>query len=625
MAYEPKSAVKDKDYELYNVVYTAFTGDGKTINDVDLMDYHANRNSFRWTPFRRKKTDGGFEFIACPYISEQSYPTWSHDWLNDTEYEDKNIYSFIQDKTFTLIIYDSRDYDSVLTKDIVVKQYQTGYHRDTEDWKKDGVVIYDVADDSTDYPTYESTCFFDLNCLKESKVDEVFLCGYNIPANMVRQFAQSGERVFVFENNPFKINAIRSILRAQYDVKLCVSKISTKAYQAYSLFRDPIGNIKPEDNKGLKILKDYSNAITNSFTDYKEWQYLEKVKKAFEIKVKEEDEINDDGSIKTKGWRSQLVDILFGAEPGSFDLTLSETTGSVSEFMNDLENKKLLWVGDVVAINTENTPTFAEVDKLIHIDRKYSQILTFYKNNADFWTVNIYKTERELLNPISCVKAETKNAFGVQNIWYTPTGIPVVKVEDFYQGRISAVKWYNVSGKRSIPVNNYVIDNNKYEYVFDTDLQQYVKFDAEKYRAESLKSPNVTIHYAEDIYCPFDLLEETKPTQEPTAETEPTQEPTAETEPTQEPEQKVIKKRGDVIKNPYMVNNKLQTYSLSKDNSNLVFNIVYPDTIDIDFNKISLIDMLRNKYYCQGNKYVVTCSLTDKQMYECLKTKSIMG
>ena len=148
----------------YNVVYTAFTGDGKTVNDVDLMDYHANRNSFRWTPFRRKKTDGGFEFIACPYISEQSYPTWSHDWLNDKEYEDKNIYSFIQDKTFTLIIYDSRDYDSVLTKDIVVKQYQTGYHRDTEDWKKDGVVIYDVADDRTDYPTYESTCFFDLTC-----------------------------------------------------------------------------------------------------------------------------------------------------------------------------------------------------------------------------------------------------------------------------------------------------------------------------------------------------------------------------------------------------------------------------------------------------------------------------
>ena len=34
MAYEPKSAVKDKDYELYNVVYTAFTGDGKTINEV---------------------------------------------------------------------------------------------------------------------------------------------------------------------------------------------------------------------------------------------------------------------------------------------------------------------------------------------------------------------------------------------------------------------------------------------------------------------------------------------------------------------------------------------------------------------------------------------------------------
>ena len=99
-------------------------------------------------------------------------------------------------------------------------------------------------------------------------------------------------------------------------------------------------------------------------------------------------------------------------------------------------------------------------------------------------------------------------------------------------------------------------------------------YDPRSAGAESLKSPNVAIHYAEDIYCPFDLLEETEPTQEPTEETsqEPTQEPTEETspdtteetshEPTQEPEQKVIKKHaGDVIKNPYMVNNKLQTYS----------------------------------------------------------------
>lgn len=570
MAYEPIKAGEDKSFELYNIVYPAYVESGE-VDTVSLGAFFEERNKLKWTPFYRlDKEDGSFEFKIVPYIYDETKDSWRDNWINDKSHSDKNIYSFIQDKTFTLIIYNSQDHDSVLTKDIIIKQYTQSYNRNVADWKENGVVIYDVIKGESEYDTFEGTKYFDLNCLKHSPIDEVFLCGYIVESNLVRQFAQSGERLFIFESNPLKINDVRSILRAQADVKFCTSKTSTKAYQAYTLFRDPIGNIKPEDNEGLRVLKLYSDAVTNSFDSFDRWKDLEKAKILFEEKIEDID------------WRKSLVDALFGTKDDTVDfvyenINLDFNKTNPSNFIDALETKGLNWTGNAVAINTEEIPTFAEVNHYIHDERAYDQIITFYKADDKFWTVNVYKTERDVLNAISTVEAKAKNAQGIQNIWYTPTGIPVVKVEDFYEGKICSVKWYNVSGKRNIPVNNYINDS-KGKYVFDISQQKYVEFDKPEY--DDSKVPGKVPHYV-GTTTPIDEA--------------------------------------------FKIGSRYQFYSLSEDKSNLIFDKVYPDTGDIDFNNVSLIDKFRNKYYCQGNKYVVTCSLTDKQMYECLKTKSIMG
>lgn len=578
MAYEPIKAGEDKPFELYNVVYPAYKKSGE-VDKVSLGAFFDERNKLKWTPFYRlDKEDGSFEFKIVPYIYDESKDTWIDSWINNNSHEDKNIYAFIQDQTFTLIIYNSQDHDSILTKDIIVKQYTDSYNREVTNWKDNGVIIYDVIKGESEYNTFEGAKYFDLNSLKESPIDEVFLCGYIVEANLVRQFAQSGERLFIFESNPLKINDVRSILRAQADVKFCTSKTSTKAYQAYTLFRDPIGNIKPEDNEGLRVLKLYSDAATNSFDSFDKWKDLEKAKILFEEKI-----LDDNQNADNLTWRQTLVNALFGTKNDNVDFEFEDINldfndeNPSSNFITALETKGLNWTGNAVAINTEEIPTFAEVNHYIHDERKYDQIITFYKANDKFWTVNVYKTERDVLNAISIVNAKTKNAQGIQNIWYTPTGIPVVKVEDFYEGRICSVKWYNVSGTRNIPVNNYVYDSNG-KYVFDISQQKYVEFDKPEYTASNV--PGKVPHYV-GTTTPID--------------------------------------------DAYKIGSRYQFYSLSEDKTNLLFDEVYPDTADIDFNNISLIDKFRNKYYCQGNKYVVTCSLTDKQMYECLKTKSIMG
>lgn len=580
MAYEPIKAGEDnkQSFELYNVVYPAYNESGE-VDKVSLGAFFDERNKLKWTPFYRlDKEDGSFEFKTVPYIYDEQKDPWIDSWINDKSHEDKNIYAFIQDKTFTLIIYNSQDHDSILTKDIIVKQYTDSYNREVANWKDNGVIIYDVIKGESEYDTFEGTKYFDLNSLKESPIDEVFLCGYIVEANLVRQFAQSGERLFIFESNPLKINDVRSILRAQADVKFCTSKTSTKAYQAYTLFRDPIGNIKPEDNDGLRVLKLYSDAATNSFDSFDKWKDLEKSKILFEEKILDDSKNTDDLT-----WRQTLVNALFGTKNDTVDFVYEDINldfndkNPSSAFITALETKGLNWTGNAVAINTEEIPTFAEVNHYVHDERAYDQIITFYKADDKFWTVNVYKTERDVLNAISIVNAQSKNAQGIQNIWYTPTGIPVVKVEDFYEGKICSVKWYNVSGTRNIPVNNYVLDSNG-KYVFDIAQQKYVEFDKPEYTASNV--PGKVPHYVGTA---------------------------------------------DPIEDAYKIGSRYQFYSLSEDKTNLLFDEVYPDTADIDFNNISLIDKFRNKYYCQGNKYVVTCSLTDKQMYECLKTKSIMG
>lgn len=557
--HKPLSALDNENFELYNVVYTGS-------NNEDLYEFFQNRNSLKWTPYRKSVDENGeISFVVSPKISENDYEKWLNNW-NEDSYTDKNVYSVVRDKEFTIIIYNSTDCDSVLTKDIVLKQYEKVYNRNTADWKIDGVITYNIITNTPEQVTFEGKNIFDLNCIKDIKIKEVFLCGYDISDSLFRQMTQLSERVFVFENNVFKINAIRSVLKTN-NTKLCTSKTSTKAYQAYMLLRDPIGNIKRTDNKGVEILKDYSDAVMNAFIDYSDWEHCEKVKYAFENKITDDD------------WRGKLVEVLFGSEK-SIDISLDlESAATVleteSEFAKLLDDKKyLLWAGDVIAVNTKYTPTFADVNKLIHDDRKYSKIVTFYKDNEDFWTVNIYKADRDLCNEKRCGEALSQNHLGVQNVWYTETGIPVVKVENIRNNDIIGVKWYNVSGKRPVQVNHYVPNFNGGQYVFDKYYKDYFTF--------TKKSDGEIIYDG-------------------------------------------IADENQKDKSPLVLNGKLQTYSLSGESTNITFKHVYPDLSDINFNKISLIDLLRHKYYCSGNKYVVSCSLTDKQMYDCLKTKSIMG
>ena len=563
--YTPVTASEDK-FELYNVVY-------KASEDVDLKDYLKNRNSFKWTPYVKvvNELTGEYKFESLPKLTTKLDINNTREvtnWIDDfkKEYNNSDIYSLIQDKTFTLIIFDSRDYDSILTKDIIVKQYETAYGRDVKDWHKDGVIIYDSFENKSSFTTIDGTNYFDLNCLKETAIDEVFLCGYNIDNNLFKQFARSNERVFVFESNPYKINTIRSLIRTSYDVHFCMSKTSTKAYQAYTLFRDPIGNIKTTDNPGLEILKNYSDINTFSFEDCSQWQQLEKTYKWFEDKVKDD------------AWREKLVNVLFGdfktPDKAKKDLGFDEIDSIVIEdnekFNEDLNNYSYRWTNNVVAVNTREIPTYNQVNQLIAVERKYDQIITFYKNDSDFWIVKAYKVDREVKNGISITVAEPKDKDGVQIIWYTPTGVPVVKVVEY-----DGVKWYNVSGKRKVNANYYEFDKSG-NYIYDASKYQYVEFT-----------------WSDDSSDHYPIV------------------------------------NGEKFDNAFRKDGKIQTYKkLDKTNgypNYITFDIVYADTIDIDFNNLSLIELLRNSYYCQGNKFAITASLNDRQMYECLKTKSILG
>lgn len=546
--YVPKTT-GEENFELYNVVYSVSDEEG-------LKDYFKNRNHLTWTPYIKVETEDEYYFTQLPKIEGKiTEIEWIKNFKNNYK---SDIYSFILDKTFTLIIFNSRDVDSVLTKDIIIKQYQSVYGRNIEDWKKDGVIIYDIAKDRTLYPTIDGKYYFNFCSLQDNSIDEIFLCGYDVDSNVIKQFVKSNEKVFIFENNPLKINLIKSFSRNSNNMHYCMTNSQIKAYQAYTLFRDPIGNIKTNDNKALEILKDYSDMITISFKTCEEWQRLEKIKIWFERKVEDNE------------WRGKFINCLFGEnEYLMYEEAELENAKDSDAFSEDLKHFSNQWTDNTIAINTRAIPSYNQVNKLISTKKEYNKIVIFFKSDAGYWSLMVFKVDRKLENGISIDKADSIDPITkIQNKWYTEQGIPVIKVDNLYE-----VLWYNMIGKNPIPANYYELDLDNGNYIFDTKNRKYMKF-VWNDEASSNRYPLVN---------------------------------------------------NKKINNAYKINDVYQTYRLIEDNKHIVFDTVYKTKDDIEFNQMNLFEKLKNKYYCRGNKYFVNCSLTDKQIYDCLKAKSILG
>lgn len=604
--------------ELYIVAYSVESGDSE-----DLKRFYGERKNIRRKCFAKNSDNtGNITFVDWTEVNatDTEEGKFCDDWINNrniyaTEHgvtPDYNIYVFntgdIEKGTkivFTLIMFDSRDDDSILCKDIVVKQYKESYKRNIENWKEDGVIVYDIAKGESVYPTYEGSHIFDPTLLAETDVDEVFICGYNIDKTLLNRFALNKEKLFIFESNPYKINEIRSTLRNQFSGRLCMSKTTSKALQAFTLFKDPIGNIKPEDNDALKVLKDYSDALCNNFTAFENWSYLAKVKMAFETKVQ---------SNRDKFF-GDLVDCLFNVSSKTINFDSNIEIADNNIFDNVVKNYPLKWTGDILALNTEEIPTPNQVYKLVSGDfyedtsgplidaegnylltdpngdklfndgsedikvikggRNYSKIVTFYKKENKFWTVNVYSAPRLLANGISIHDAQEYDSNNSPKRWYTPTGVPVMKVttnDPKFAKRVIDVRWFNISGKRNVQVNAF--EENEYgQYVFNCENEWYELYSKEKHEKGG---------YGED----YDFGKKY------------------------------------YLKNASSINPR--RFNKVSGSQNIQFDIVYEDSEDVDFNALSLISYMSNKYLCNGNKYVVEASMTDKQLYECLRTKSLV-
>lgn len=266
----------------------------------------------------------------------------------------------------TVILYNSLDIDSKVSKEIIVRQCEQNLNMSSDD-----IILLDYNDNNY------------ANILDYSD-NKIFVCGVYCNSNFIYNLSVSNNDIYIFENNRFKIDAIRDIVIIRSNVFAPLKVTECKCLQVIKSLIDPLG-ILSSNNVAYKIISDYSNCVCLSNENSEE---LDRNRYLFENGLNIEN----------------LILTLFNIEKLNKEeiFTLSDNDFTEYEqkmtanFKSEIEKYGELWSGNIIVLNARYDLTEELVNDLITVNEKYSMIIVYSKDNSEFVTLKIYKSLKNL-------------------------------------------------------------------------------------------------------------------------------------------------------------------------------------------------------------------------------------
>lgn len=472
-------------------------------------------------------------------------------------------------ETYSVVIYNSANYDSTLSKDIIVAQYKYAYSKDVNNLSNN-IVVYDVASDESSNPDID---IYNLDRTEDkTDIDRIFICGLFIGRELLEKFINDNENIQIFDNNLFSINLLRSLINYYPNAKNNMDKNKSLSLKVVNVLIDPLGVFEDSDNTAYKLLCDYSNAISMTYKNAEEMHRCNTVRYAMENKL------NIDKFVKVLLNRGETDEsnidenLLFDLSEGD------ETFNSIDELYNNytedqyvkikkiINDHGILWTGDVLAINDRIDIPESVVQKIIGEDKEYSLLFVFAQDDIDYTTAYIYRAERPVYEPINASDPCTPETALPNTVYYLINGAPVLR-KDYIVGKEITSLWFNTKLNKQINIySKEILDLYKKDYI-------------------SVEPEEIINNWVEDLYYyqneydgEYILVEDVE----------------------------LVKENDDFR---YFKYDTIIT--------------LYLDKAQIDFNLFNLYDRCQSKFLCKGNKFKVEAYLTHKQIYDCMNTQAL--
>lgn len=343
--------------------------------------------------------------------------------------ENDNVY---KNGPFSVIIYDSSNFDSLLSKEIILAQYKYAYSKDIE-IKENNIVSFDTTE------SVLSNEEIDLSKLDKTPPDRIFICGLNnLNTDLLNKFISDGETVHVFESNVYLISQYRYIFTSHTNVKNHADKSMSISLKVLKTLIDPLEVFNDSDNKAYEVLHDYSLVKTLTYNIHSDKNYDE-------IKYNVEHDLNIENFLKVLLNRTDQDLELFN----NTDTFENYEADAIEKFRESMNNYGLLWTGNTLAINDRIDVPRSEVERLIAEEKKYALIFTYSQDTEDFFTGNIYRAERPYIGVDDndpCTPEEMEE----NRVYYLESGLGVVKKILNKDKSNERSVWYNYSSNKMI-------------------------------------------------------------------------------------------------------------------------------------------------------------------------------